>query len=270
MIYWCIYQITNKINGKRYIGQHKYYDESNPMKGYRGSGYNLWKAYRKYGFDNFTTEVLYKRILSLDTANAMEIYAIEKYKPEYNITKGGGGVPGLKHTAESKQKNREKHIGFKHTDEAKKKIGEASIRLWSNDEHREHMRAISSGRRVSDETRKRMSEAQKGHTVSDEARRKMSEAKKGKPGKKWTEAQRIKFSNSRRGIEFSREWRDKIGNANRGKKRSEEFKRHLSEISKGKPSNTAGKHWYTNGHINVVAFTCPDGFKPGKLVRSKQ
>ena len=34
---YCIYQITNKINGKIYIGQHKYEDESNPMGKYKMS-----------------------------------------------------------------------------------------------------------------------------------------------------------------------------------------------------------------------------------------
>ena len=33
---YCIYKITNKINGNRYIGQHKYEDESNPMGKYKG------------------------------------------------------------------------------------------------------------------------------------------------------------------------------------------------------------------------------------------
>lgn len=91
MTFYCIYKITNKINGKAYIGQHKYEDESNPMGTYKGSGKILWQAYEKYGFDNFVTEVMYKRILNKQTVDAMEIWAIEKYKPEYNIAKGGSG-----------------------------------------------------------------------------------------------------------------------------------------------------------------------------------
>ena len=88
---YCIYRITNKINGHIYIGQHKYEDESNPMGKYKGSGKILWLAYNKYGFENFETEILYKRIRDKETVDAMEIWAIEKYKPEYNITKGGSG-----------------------------------------------------------------------------------------------------------------------------------------------------------------------------------
>ena len=88
---YCIYQITNKINGKRYIGQHMYEDESNPMGKYKGSGLNLRRAYKKYGIGNFETEILYKRVRDKATIDAMEIWAIEKYSPEYNIAKGGSG-----------------------------------------------------------------------------------------------------------------------------------------------------------------------------------
>ena len=88
---YCIYQITNKINGKRYIGQHMYEDESNPMGKYKGSGLLLRKAYKKYGIENFEIEILYKRVRDKATVDAMEIWAIEKYRPEYNIAKGGSG-----------------------------------------------------------------------------------------------------------------------------------------------------------------------------------
>lgn len=46
--YWCIYRITNKINGKTYIGQHK--TTSVLIEdGYMGSGTALQNAKRKIG-----------------------------------------------------------------------------------------------------------------------------------------------------------------------------------------------------------------------------
>lgn len=90
---YCVYRITNTINGKTYIGQHKYTDESNPMGRYQGSGKILRQAYKKYGKENFDIEVLYCRILSADTADSIEIFAINKERKfghaEYNIMGGG-------------------------------------------------------------------------------------------------------------------------------------------------------------------------------------
>lgn len=173
MEYWCIYQITNKINGKRYIGQHKYYDENNPMYRYYGSGKHLWEAYRKYGKENFITEILYKRILSLETANAMEIYAIAKYKPEYNITKGGHNFAcsynkGKKLSAEYRKKLSEAHKGYRASDETRKKLSEAN-----------------KGHRHTEESKRIMSEKAKGRKFSEEHRRKLREAKLNNPVRYW-------------------------------------------------------------------------------------
>lgn len=107
---YCIYKITNKINGHHYIGQHKYEDESNPMGKYKGSGKILWLAYKKYGIENFETEIIYKRIRDKETVDAMEIWAIEKYKPEYNIAKGGDGGDTFTNLSEEEKEIRRKKI----------------------------------------------------------------------------------------------------------------------------------------------------------------
>ena len=82
---YCIYKVKNNINGKTYIGQHYYGNNSNPLgfsthkKGhYYGSGKILRLAYKKYGIKNFSIEVLYQRILTQETEDSMEMYAIEK------------------------------------------------------------------------------------------------------------------------------------------------------------------------------------------------
>lgn len=43
---YCIYRITNKVNGNTYIGQHMYTNEADPMGKYKGSGLLLKKAYK--------------------------------------------------------------------------------------------------------------------------------------------------------------------------------------------------------------------------------
>ena len=109
---YCIYRIRNKTNGKTYIGQHKYKDENCPMGKYKGSGKILWQAYNKEGFDNFETEILYSRIQDKETVDAMEIWAIEKYKPEYNIAKGGTGGDTMsgRHWTDKQRQSFSKHM----------------------------------------------------------------------------------------------------------------------------------------------------------------
>ncbi len=190
---YCIYQITNKINGKIYIGQHKYEDESNPMGKYKGSGVLLHRAYKKYGVENFETKVLYSRIRDKAIVDAMEIWAIEKYKPEYNIAKGGQGG-GYEKPLSTRIKLSNAAKGRKLSDETKKKISEAQkgrhgiSRPWTPE-----MREKLEGRKRSAEAKKRMSDSHKnkapwnkgktgigGYKLSEETRKKMSEAQKGK------------------------------------------------------------------------------------------
>lgn len=85
-----IYRITNKVNNKTYIGQHKY---TNKDDNYMGSGKLLKKAIKKYGIDNFEKEIIVDNIKTREEADKLEIYYIDyerkKGKSEYNITSGG-------------------------------------------------------------------------------------------------------------------------------------------------------------------------------------
>ena len=60
-MYGYIYKITNKINGKFYIGKHKYTGPGLDPK-YMGSGVQIKNAIRKYGKENFVVELLFYKL----------------------------------------------------------------------------------------------------------------------------------------------------------------------------------------------------------------
>jgi group I intron endonuclease len=163
-----IYRITNLINGKTYIGQHKY-TELNDR--YMGSGKLIRLAIKKHGFENFKKEILVDEISNRDLADRLEIAYIREFKPDYNLTKGGTG-------------------GDVMSPETKRRMSEA-------------MKMRKRGP-YSEETRKKISEANKGRTVSEETRKKISEANKGKmawnKGKLASKETKKKLSESHMGL----------------------------------------------------------------------
>jgi len=92
-MYYYVYQITNLINGKFYVGKHK--SARHPDKnGYYGSGKKIVAAIEKYGISNFKKEVL----CYCSSNDEMAIKEAEivtkdfvKRKDTYNMHTGGFG-----------------------------------------------------------------------------------------------------------------------------------------------------------------------------------
>lgn len=147
------------------------------------------------------------------------------------------------------------------------------------------------------ETRKRISDAaKKRKPISEETRKKMSEKRKGRKawnkGVKYTEEQKQNLKTWQPGRVVSEKTRAKLSKALKGRSFSEDWKKNLSKAweqrkAKGlacteetrakmrashkKPgSTTKGKHWFTNGSINTLAYSCPDGFWKGKTKHRKE
>lgn len=189
-----IYKITNLINGKTYIGQHKYKELNDD---YMGSGKHLARAQKKYGIKNFKKEILIFNIFEKEHADLLEktFIASEREKVGtkncYNISDGGGGGNGGankgKHLSEeTKKKLSEINKGKSLSEETKRKISESqkgeNNNFYGKHRSEETKRKISESNKgkhyASDETRKKMSESRKGKCLSEETRRKISESQK--------------------------------------------------------------------------------------------
>lgn len=90
-----VYKATNLVNGHTYIG---FTTQGLPQRirdhrrcANRGEGWLLHAAMRKHGHDNIVFETVYDFEGDEELAKLYEIEAIAKYRPEYNIARGGDG-----------------------------------------------------------------------------------------------------------------------------------------------------------------------------------
>ena len=178
----CVYLFTNKVNGKKYVGQAV--DSARRYKqhiatSYRDNGsrdYNcpFHNAIRKYGIENFTFEILLDN-LTKEEMDYWEIYYIQFYDTLVNSGKGynvaAGGNSGNKFAGKTPE---EMEI-------IKRKIGEKS-----------KGRKANLGKTLSEDTKKKISDSQKerlkdktkcsmyGKQHSKESKQKNSDSRKGK------------------------------------------------------------------------------------------
>ena len=274
-----IYRITNLVNGKTYIGKHKYkkLDEY-----YMGSGVHLKRAQKKYGIENFEKKILVFNISKLEHINLLEKTFIaaerEKVGRENCYNKSDGGDGGALNKGRKLSEEWKKHIseggkGKRRSEETKKKLSEAGKKRCHSEETKrkiaeaarnmteEHKRKIAEaakgrpspmkGKHHTEETKKKLSDLNKGKRHSEESYKRAAEKLKGRPawnkGKHHTEEAKRKISEAGKGRHFSEDHKRKIGESNRGKLK--------------------GKHYYNNGEISVLADVCPEGFIKGRLTR---
>lgn len=151
--YGYLYETTNLVNNKKYIGVHK--SKKFDSK-YKGSGVYLQKAIKKYGSKNFKTKVI-RWCYSKEELFNLEKEYIEKYNcvqssEYYNIADGGKGGcmynnfskdkynktiekiskakrnrPRTKKEQEHLDDLHKQHIGFKMSEESKEKSRQSNL-----------------------------------------------------------------------------------------------------------------------------------------------
>jgi group I intron endonuclease len=149
---YSIYKATNKINGEIYIGYDSHWPnrmsvhKCNILKSKKD--FYFYRALRKYGFDNFEWEVIYQSKDAEHCLRYMETHFIIEYNTYiyfkncngYNMTLGGEGT-----------------IGYKHTEETK-----AKLRVPQSESHRNKLAKIRKGRILSSEWKEKIGESVRG------------------------------------------------------------------------------------------------------------
>ena len=171
---YSVYILTNKVNGKMYVGitSKKPNARWEGGQGYKGCP-KIWNAIQKYGWDGFDHDIFASN-LTQEEACHMEKFLIEKLdtqKKGYNCFEGGQAP---KQTEETKEKLRVIHTGKK----LPKEWCESISRSKSGANHPYY------GKHRPESTRKKIGDANRGRKHSEETRRKFSESHKGKSNHK--------------------------------------------------------------------------------------
>jgi hypothetical protein len=174
MIYYTIYKVTNKINGRVYIGSHKTKDLND---NYMGSGKYLKCAFNKHGIENFTKDILFV----FDTPDQMYAKEAELVNEEfiaesntYNLKVGGfGGWDYINNNKELRVLKNKKAREIANKNGALKKAKKAKAKLLQD-----HVYLKKIGQKISKANKGKPGQF-KGKTHSQESKKKMSLSSKG-------------------------------------------------------------------------------------------
>lgn len=160
-----IYTITNKVNGKQYVGQTICYSSSGRRYGYdirfKKHIYNasiklnncrlIESAINKYGEDAFICEPIL--MCNIDYLNYYEDLIIKQYNTlnpnGYNLMTGGGN--GRTHSKETRQKMSETRTGKIHKQSTRDKIGNAHRGRKYGNQYKQNISNTSKFRNMSEE-----------------------------------------------------------------------------------------------------------------------
>ena len=198
---YCVYVHTNKVNGKKYVGQTCQKPEKrwNSGKGYKDNVY-FTNAIQKYGWNNFDHEVIAFNLTKEEADNfeILLIKTINSTNPNigYNLQYGGShGQP-----SEISRINIKNAAQKSHQDpEWKRKQSESHIGLQTGEKNGMY------GKKHNKESKQKQREASLGKHPSEKTLIKMKESHDGEKnamfGKHHTDETKQKISNTRQGID---------------------------------------------------------------------
>ncbi len=220
-----VYLTTNLVNGKQYVGQHLHdgFD-----KYYKGSGKAIINAFNKYGWDNFSCEVLQwcttQTQLNEVEDNCIKLYGT-MFPNGYNLR--GGGANG------------------KFSKEARENCRKGQNKYWANEENRKKQSKVRKKYISSEEgikSCKKHSEFMKNYFKCEENSKKASEAQK----KRFEDPKERKKSTDRfKKYYENEENRKKHSEAHKGKKFSEETRKKQTEALINNPKLSKKVYQYT-------------------------
>ena len=141
-----IYKVTNKINGKIYIGATTRDLKIRKSEHERGDKTVFDRAISKYGKENFEWEIIDESSTTYLELQEKEIFYISFYdsrKNGYNITNGGELLAGVSKTEEHRKKISESNKKNKKTANYGEKNG--MFGKHRTEEEKEHLRKCFSG-----------------------------------------------------------------------------------------------------------------------------
>ena len=250
-----IYKIENLINHKVYIGQSKdilYRLKTGHLVIKSEVNPHLRKAFEKYGFDNFSFEII-KQTYDL---NYWEVFLIQIYRSTnkkygYNILPGGKG--GDSEVTKQSWRNSEIREKRKLSRELYWSSPEGQRQRQINSERNKSLKQTKGKHWYNNGIEQILTEVcPKGFVAGQLFTRPCTEEAKQKK-RDWyanlTEEERI--SHNRKAAE-----------ARKGKPKSDTCKANISKANKG-------RKYYNNGVIEVMRFECPEGFVPGRCPKKK-
>lgn len=231
-----IYITTNKVNGKKYIGQRRW-SKIETIEGdvYLGSGLVLKQAIKKYGTDSFE-KIIICLCDTTDDLNTKEKDIISLYNAVesdefYNIHVGGSGGNtragySEEQMEEFKTKMKTARVGYTHSKETIAKIRDLAL---SRDSHMKQEKY----RKMFSEMFMGENNPMYGKRLSDEQIDKLRRSHNGKfdynKGKKMSEEQKQKISVASKKMWDNAENREKWIQSRIGAKRSDSAKKNLSD-----------------------------------------